>query len=65
MGVGVRRMCVICVVWDGMGWDGDSCIPPVTRMTLPSRLPMSVAGLNVLPIPMLVTVSFSSGTMKP
>jgi hypothetical protein len=40
-------------------------VPPVTRMTLPSRLPMSREGSNFLPIPKCVIESLRSGSMKP
>jgi hypothetical protein len=41
------------------------CVPPVTRMTLPSRLPMSFSGSNFLPMPMPAIESFNSGIVKP
>jgi hypothetical protein len=40
-------------------------LPPVTRMTLPSRLPMSREGSNFLPILKCVIESLRSGSMKP
>lgn len=43
----------------------ESNIPPVTRMTLPERLPISLSGLNDLPIPILFIDACSSGIMKP
>ena len=47
------------------GVGGGLKIPPVTKMTLPSKLPMSFAGSNVTPMPTLVIVSMVSGSMKP
>lgn len=39
--------------------------PPVTRITLPVKLGISVAGLNVeVPLPMLLNVCVISGRMK-
>lgn len=50
--------------WVGCGELGGY-VPPVTRMTLPSRLPMSRAGSKLFPMPIDVIQSLSSGIMKP
>lgn len=40
-------------------------LPPVTRMTLPSKLPTSFSGLKLFPIAAVENQSLTSGTMKP
>jgi hypothetical protein len=46
------------------GVDNGGCVPPVTKMILPSKLPMSRAGSKEIPIPKLVIGLPDSGTTR-